>query len=210
MHTMKRLLLGAGLLALSAGAAAAAPAVVASSVNLRDGPGTQFAVIGVLPAGATVDVNGCGAVWCQVAFAGEEGYASRAFLDLGTAAVEPYPYYSYDYGPDYYYDYGYYGPSFAFGYGFDHGRRFRHHRFDHHFAGPQTGPIVRGGRNVQTGANLNARPMGPSTVGAGAPMARGTVGAGGPVGGGGRMGGGGGFAGPAGGSAHAGAGPGHR
>lgn len=52
MCMMKRLLLGVSFVALSAGAAMAAPAVVESSVNLRNGPGTEFAVIATLPAGA--------------------------------------------------------------------------------------------------------------------------------------------------------------
>ncbi|HYW60969.1 MAG TPA: SH3 domain-containing protein [Xanthobacteraceae bacterium] len=76
---------GAGLVALSAGMAAAAPAVVQSDVNLRAGPGIEYEVIGAMPGGATVNVRRCEASWCRVNFAGTVGYASRAFLGLGEA-----------------------------------------------------------------------------------------------------------------------------
>jgi len=65
MHTMKRLLLGVGLVALSAGAAAAAPAVVDTGLNLRSGPGSQYPVVATMPAGATVDATQCGGGWCR-------------------------------------------------------------------------------------------------------------------------------------------------
>jgi len=74
--TMKRLMLGVGLLALSAGAAAAVPAVVQTDLNMRSGPGPRYAIVGALPAGATVDVGGCTGSWCQVAYGGEQGSAA--------------------------------------------------------------------------------------------------------------------------------------
>jgi len=85
MMLTKKLMAGAGLLALSTGMAAAAPAVVQSDVNLRAGPGIEYEVIGAMPGGATVNVRRCGASWCQVNFAGTVGFASRAFLGLGEA-----------------------------------------------------------------------------------------------------------------------------
>jgi uncharacterized protein YraI len=51
VNVTKRLLLGVSLVALSAGAAVAAPAVFESGVNLRSGPGTEYAVIETMPAG---------------------------------------------------------------------------------------------------------------------------------------------------------------
>src|SRR5262249_42312513 len=123
MTLTTKLMTSAGLLALSTGFAAAAPAVVQSDVNLRAGPGIDYEVIAALPAGATVNVRGCEATWCQVSFAGTSGFASRAFLGLGAAALPAYgatavPVYGEDYavgayGPEYSYeggDYGY-GPG---------------------------------------------------------------------------------------------------
>ena len=89
MTLRTKLMTSAGALLLSSGLAAAAPAVVASSVNLRTGPGTQYDVIGAMPSGATVDVLGCGPAWCRVAFNGTLGFASRGYLNVGVAAVGP-------------------------------------------------------------------------------------------------------------------------
>ncbi|WGS20568.1 MULTISPECIES: SH3 domain-containing protein [unclassified Bradyrhizobium] len=154
---MKRLLLGVSFVALSAGAAMAAPAVVESSVNLRNGPGTEFAVIATLPAGATVNATDCAVGWCRVSYDGEEGYASRAYLDIETAAVEPYYYPSYGY-------YGYYGPyayyepfAYAFGlpdegfeFGFvGHRHEFRHERGEYRGEYRESaGPYRLGGTRV--------------------------------------------------------------
>jgi hypothetical protein len=139
----RKFLLGAGLLALSATAAAAVPAVVRDDLNLRSGPGTQYGVVGALPAGATVDVGSCTGRWCTVAYEGGQGYAARSYLDLGSAGgvyqdegpdyayVAP-GYYGDDYG--YYGDdnyYGGYGPSVGIGLGWG-GGGWRHHRGHHH------------------------------------------------------------------------------
>jgi uncharacterized protein YraI len=101
----------AALLA-SAGCALAAPAVVETDLNLRSGPGTQFSVIGVLPAGATVDVGNCTGAWCMVSFAGGSGFASSSYLAMaGSASV-------YAAAPSTAYRGGYYGsygdPRYAY------------------------------------------------------------------------------------------------
>src|SRR5215472_14133453 len=108
MMLTKKLMAGACLLALSTGVAAAAPAVVQSDVNLRAGPGTEYEVITAMPGGATVDVRGCQASWCQVNFAGTVGFASRAFLGLGEATGRIYGEgYAYSgYAPGYAYEEG--------------------------------------------------------------------------------------------------------
>jgi hypothetical protein len=80
MTMMKKNLLAVGLLALSAMAAAAAPATVITDLNLRRGPGTGHAVVGVMRAGMTVDVGDCNGAWCSVAFGGLRGYASQMYL----------------------------------------------------------------------------------------------------------------------------------
>lgn len=214
MNTIKRLMLGVGLLALSAGAAAAVPAVVQTDLNLRSGPGPRYAAVAALPAGATVDVGGCTGSWCVVNFEGAQGYANRAYLGMGSAAVEPgddtyaYGWDNGDYDPGYYDDYGYYGdygygPAFGFGFG---GRGHRHDHDGHHDRGPRVGTAGNPGafapRNgaaatfaPRTGATTQAGPQ----VRAGANMSvghamSGTVGAGGRIGGasaaGGHIGGG--------------------
>ncbi|MDQ2080013.1 SH3 domain-containing protein [Xanthobacteraceae bacterium Astr-EGSB] len=161
----RKFLLSIGLIALSATAAAAAPAVVRSDLNLRGGPGTHYAVIGSLPGGATVDVGGCSGNWCTVAYGGQQGYASRSYLDMGVAAgaLVPVPGPSYGYvDPDYYDDDDYYGPGYygygpsvtlGFGYrsgrGYDHGRRWGHR-------GPSHWGRGRGGNQI--GARPPGRP----------------------------------------------------
>ncbi|MEJ0077462.1 MAG: SH3 domain-containing protein [Alphaproteobacteria bacterium] len=134
--TLKTILFSAAsALVLSAGAANAAPATAETSLNVRSGPGTQFAVIGTIPAGAAVDAGGCTGSWCQVSFRGQTGYANQSYLAMaggvgaGVAVAPGYAYeepaYAYDDGPYYndYYDGGY---SYGAGFGFyvSPGRRF--------------------------------------------------------------------------------------
>lgn len=67
---------------LGAGAAVAAPALVTADLNIRSGPGTNYAPVGVLPSGAVVDVRGCtsGYSWCRVNYQGYDGWASSRYL----------------------------------------------------------------------------------------------------------------------------------
>jgi uncharacterized protein YraI len=75
----------AGTLLLASGIAAyAAPAVVTTDLNLRDGEGTRYPVVDVMPEGSVVDVTGCGDGWCYVRDYG--GYASANYLDIRRAA----------------------------------------------------------------------------------------------------------------------------
>jgi len=106
---LKTLMTSAGVLALTTGFAAAAPAVVQSSVNLRAGPGTEYEVIAAMPGGASVDVMGCSRSWCQVNFDGTPGFASRGYLDIGIGAAT---------GPAYErgYAYGTFEPGYRYGY----------------------------------------------------------------------------------------------
>ena len=64
----------AGALVWSA-AAQAAPGETTGNVSMRSGPGTSYAVIGKIPAGASVDILGCRS-WCELAYAGRDGYVS--------------------------------------------------------------------------------------------------------------------------------------
>ena len=97
-HDMKfgSLPLAAGLLALSVGAAAAAPATVEQDLHLRAGRSTQSPVIGVLRGGSTVDARNCGGGWCAIdlrrapatpAAAISTSRAARPGLRRGAAAV---------------------------------------------------------------------------------------------------------------------------
>jgi uncharacterized protein YraI len=121
---MKSLLGAAAVLALSTGIAAAAPAEIERSGNVRSGPGTGYRVVATLPAGSVVDVGSCTGSWCRVAFEGGEGYMARSLLALGAAppavAVGP------TYYDDYYDDYPYFGYAYGPSIGFIH-RRHRHH-----------------------------------------------------------------------------------
>lgn len=83
MHLKATLFAAASALALSAGVAAAAPATAETSLNVRSGPGTEYQVVGTIPAGGAVDVGGCTGSWCQVRFSGGAGFASRSYLAMG-------------------------------------------------------------------------------------------------------------------------------
>ena len=63
--------------------AAAAPALVITNLNMRQGPGTNFGIITTIPGGSTVDVTGCTGEWCNVVWGGMGGYAVARNLDLG-------------------------------------------------------------------------------------------------------------------------------
>ena len=79
-------------LLLSSGVAASArSAMVESKLNLRDGPGSQYRVILVMPAGATVTVEECRGEWCRIDYRGQRGYASSVHLGNGTAAFAAAP-----------------------------------------------------------------------------------------------------------------------
>lgn len=52
------------------------------SLNMRRGPGTSYAVVRAIPAGANVSVNRCipDYTWCEVSYAGSTGWASARYL----------------------------------------------------------------------------------------------------------------------------------
>jgi uncharacterized protein YraI len=75
----------AGGLLLATGVAAAAPARVATDLNVRSGEGTGYPVVAVMPAGSVVDVTGCADGWCFVGDYG--GFASAAYLDRADVYV---------------------------------------------------------------------------------------------------------------------------
>ncbi|MGP9821650.1 SH3 domain-containing protein [Salinarimonas sp. NSM] len=76
---LKRLGLAAAAVLVS-GAAFAYPAEVSRDLNLRAGPGTNYQVLGTMPGGVVVDVEGCRGSWCRVDYRGRSGWASARYL----------------------------------------------------------------------------------------------------------------------------------
>jgi len=88
-------------LVIATGTASAEDPQTAVSLTLRDGPGTEYARIAVVPAGALVDVRGCRGGWCGLHWNGYRGYVVQRGLLLASAPVlepeiwpifPPYPY----------------------------------------------------------------------------------------------------------------------
>ena len=52
------------------------------NLNLRDGPGTQFGIVGKIPRGAALTVLNTYRDWYVVEYNGTLGYANRAFVNL--------------------------------------------------------------------------------------------------------------------------------
>ena len=76
------LILCFGVLLCSAAAAAAKPAYVLTTVNLRAAPGTSNAIIAKIPGGSLVDASDCSGGWCAVDWRDKSGFAIRSALDL--------------------------------------------------------------------------------------------------------------------------------
>jgi uncharacterized protein YraI len=75
--------LGTTAAALAPPATDAGIAQATSDLNLRAGAGMEHSPIGVIPAGAAVEIHDCipGRVWCEVSYGGMTGYASERYLD---------------------------------------------------------------------------------------------------------------------------------
>lgn len=72
----------AGALLVPGIAAAAAPAIVTTDLNIRTGPGANYQRFGTIDAGDRVTVHGClrGYNWCDVSWAGNRGWVSGSYL----------------------------------------------------------------------------------------------------------------------------------
>lgn len=94
-------------------AAYAAPGTVTGNVNVRSGPGTNYAVIDTVRRGTTVDVQQCEGSWCYIAKPGPDGWVSSSFLSAGGGAPvnpqQPGLSFGFSTGPN--------GPTFNFGIG---------------------------------------------------------------------------------------------
>lgn len=81
-----------GLFAVSAPALAqTGQAATTGSVNMRNGPGTSYTVITVVPRGTYVSVDNClTSGWCAVVYGNRAGFISRNYLAFaGGAVVNP-------------------------------------------------------------------------------------------------------------------------
>ena len=71
-------------------AAYAAPGTITSNVNVRSGPGTNYAVVDTVRRGTQVDVQQCQGSWCYIAKPGPDGWVSSTYLTAaGGAPVNP-------------------------------------------------------------------------------------------------------------------------
>jgi hypothetical protein len=127
--------------ALSAACATAKPVVTTGDTNLRKAPGTESAVVTLIPKGTSVEVGKCTNGWCQVSFDGKDGYvigknvgmaaarrppprgpmvAEEEVVDEGYGPPGPPVVYGPPrgyYGPPGYYPYGPYYRGWGYGYG---------------------------------------------------------------------------------------------
>jgi hypothetical protein len=120
----------AGLVALSGACAVAAPGLINTTVNLRQGPGTTTPVVTKIPGGSTVEVAGCSGEWCQVTWQGQSGYVIATSLGQGGGGAPlpggPPPGYAgpppgYPPPPGYYPPPGYVPPPGYYGYPYYYG-----------------------------------------------------------------------------------------
>ena len=101
----KSSLLCLGAVVLVTGVAAAKPAYVASTVNLRAAPGTGSEIVAKIPGGSLVDASACDDGWCEIAWQDKKGFAIKSALDMSgrvpqqrAAAAAPRP--AYRQGPE--------------------------------------------------------------------------------------------------------------
>jgi hypothetical protein len=74
---------------LSVACATAKPIVVTGDTNLRKSPGTDSAVLTLIPKGTTVEVSKCGNGWCQASFDGQDGYVIAQNVGMASARRAP-------------------------------------------------------------------------------------------------------------------------
>src|SRR3569623_155802 len=115
---MKLKTAGLAFAAFIASAGIASAATVTNDLNLRSGPGTGYRVVDTMPAGAYVDVIGCGGSWCRGNWRGAVGYASASYLAGGGGGGAVYVAEPVYVAPP---------PVVSFGVGFGSGTRRGHH-----------------------------------------------------------------------------------
>jgi uncharacterized protein YraI len=157
-----RLLRTSMLAALTALAVTALPAVASAAngfatatVNERAGPGFEYPIVAVIPAGAGVTIYGClgGYAWCDVDWFGNRGWVSARYLQ-GVQSGQRFAF------PSYAPRYGIPIVIFSFGNCWDdHYRRFPWYRLRRHWDGGN----VPGGRGSMK--SYPGKPMGDFTPG---------------------------------------------
>jgi hypothetical protein len=71
-------------------AANAAPGQITTNVNVRSGPGTNYAVVDTARRGERVDVQQCKGSWCYIEKSGPDGWVSANYLSTsGGGSVNP-------------------------------------------------------------------------------------------------------------------------
>jgi hypothetical protein len=78
----------AALAVLTAAPAAAEPAYVTSTVNLRSGAGTNTEIVAKIPGGSRIEATNC-SEWCEVEWQGKKGFAIATALDRSGRAPPP-------------------------------------------------------------------------------------------------------------------------
>lgn len=63
---------------LSAGSALATTGYATRNVDLREGAGTKYDIVGSLKKGEEVEIVGCGGGWCET----EEGFVKSSYLKV--------------------------------------------------------------------------------------------------------------------------------
>ena len=69
---------------LTAAASAAQPGYTTSSANLREGPGTNYDAIELLPKYTPLVIEACTATWCAVTTEDDEGFVHKSLLAFGS------------------------------------------------------------------------------------------------------------------------------
>jgi hypothetical protein len=74
---------------LTAAVSAAQPGYTTGTANLREGPGTSYDVITVLPKYTDLVIEACTATWCAVTTEDDdEGFVSKSLLSFGSSDDE--------------------------------------------------------------------------------------------------------------------------
>jgi hypothetical protein len=90
---MKKLISLTLSVSLVASMAVAQPAVTTAKVNLRQGPGTNYASLGQVAQGSKVDLSQCDSAgaWCSITFGGRKGFVNGKFLNASEAERPSWP-----------------------------------------------------------------------------------------------------------------------
>src|SRR5690606_28596473 len=70
--------------------ASAATAYVSAAVNIRSGPGANYARLAALPAGASVNAGSCSNGWCQIYNGNSVGFVSARYVRFGSYQGQAY------------------------------------------------------------------------------------------------------------------------